>query len=94
MARLDKLRPVVILTREPMGRHLHSVIVAPVTTRERGLSTEVRLGTEDGVLDRSVANLNNLQLLLRSDLVRRLGRARPSRMAAVCDALAIATGCS
>ena len=93
LARLDKVRPAVVLTRDPMGRLLHSVIVAPVTSTVRGLSTEVPVGSEDGVVVASVANLDNLQLISRSRLVRRVGRARPSTMRAICAAAAIAVGC-
>ena len=48
LADLDKTRPVIVLTRDPLGRLLHSVIIAPVTSTIRGLSTEVRLGRDDG----------------------------------------------
>ena len=44
LAQLDKVRPIVVLTRDPFGRILHSVIVAPVTTTIRGVSTEVEIG--------------------------------------------------
>ena len=58
LARLDKVRPVIVLTRDPMGRVLHAVIAAPVTSTVRGLSTEVRVGAEDGVRVDSVASLD------------------------------------
>jgi len=93
LARLDKVRPVIVLTRDPMGRHLHAVIAAPVTTTVRGLSTEVALGPDDGVRLRSVANLDNVQLVARSNLDRRVGRASPATMAAICDALSKAVDC-
>jgi len=93
LAQLDKVRPLVVLTRDPMGRLLHGIIAAPVTTTVRQLSTEVALGPEDGVRIPSVANLDNVQLVARSRLVRRVGRARPSTMSAICGALAIAVGC-
>jgi mRNA interferase MazF len=93
LAELDKVRPVVVLTRDPMGRLLNAVIAAPVTSAVRGVSTEVPVGPDDGVRLESVANLDNVQLVARSRLVRRVGRARPSTMSAVCDALAIAVGC-
>lgn len=89
----DKPRPVLVLSRDPMGNILHSVICAPITSRVRGLSTEVALGAEAGLVRDSVANLDNLFLLRRSRLVRRLGRAPGSAMEATCEALAIATGC-
>jgi len=93
LARLDKVRPVVVLTRDPLGAVLQSVIGAPVTSTIRGLSTEVLLGADDGLRIASVANLDNVQLVARSRLVRRVGRARPSTMSSICRALAIATGC-
>jgi mRNA interferase MazF len=93
LARLDKVRPVVVLTRDPMGRLLHAVIAAPVTSTVRGLSTEVPVGPEDGVRAESVANLDNLPLVARARLVRRVGRARQSTISAICNALSIAAGC-
>jgi mRNA interferase MazF len=93
LARLDKVRPVVVMARDPMGKLLHGVIGAPVTSTVRGLSTEVPVGPEDGVRLESVANLDNLQLVARSRLVRRVGRARPSTIAAICGAISIAVGC-
>jgi mRNA interferase MazF len=48
LAELDKIRPVVVLTRDPLGRLLHSVIVAPVVSTIRSLSTEVPLAPAMG----------------------------------------------
>jgi len=93
LADLDKRRPVIVLTRDPMGRYLQSVLVAPVTSTVRGVSTEVPVGPDDGVKVASVANLDNLQLVDRQRLVRPIGRARPATMHALCDAVAIAVGC-
>jgi mRNA interferase MazF len=89
----DMARPVLVLTRDPMGSILHSVICAPITSTARGLSTEVGLGADAGLMRDSVANLDNVFLLSRSRLVRRLGRAPESAMQAACEALAVATGC-
>ena len=93
LARLDKIRPVIVLSRDPMGRLLNSVIVAPVTSTVRGLSTEVAVGAADGVRLQSVANLDNVQLVPRARLVRRIGLARASTMEAACAALAVAVSC-
>jgi mRNA interferase MazF len=93
LAQLDKLRPVVILTRDPMGRYLNSVIVGPVTSTVRGLSTEVALGSADGLRIASVANTDNVQLVDRSRLRRRVGRVRPTVMDQICAAVHIAIGC-
>ncbi len=93
LARLEKVRPVVVLTRDPMGRLLNAVVAAPVTSTVRGLSTEVALGPDDGIKIESVANLDNLQLVARARLVRRVGRARRETMDAICVALSVAVGC-
>ncbi len=93
LARLDKVRPVVVLTRDPMGAMLHSVIAAPVTSRVRGISTEAPIGPEDGIRTQSAVSLDNIRLVQRSRLLERIGRTRPSTMTAVCAALAIAIGC-
>ena len=93
LAQLDKVRPVVVLTREPMGLVLNAVIAAPVTSTIRGLSTEVPVGAEDGVRQESVVNLDNVQLVARTRLVRRVGRVRESTMSVICDALSVAVGC-
>ena len=89
----DKRRPVLVLTRDPMGRLLHSVICAPITSTVRGLATEVALGPEAGLVQPSVANFDNTFLLARTRLVRRLGRAPAPAMEAACRALATAVGC-
>jgi mRNA interferase MazF len=88
-----KRRPVLVLSRDPMGRLLHSVICAPITSRKRGLATEVVLGTEVGLAHESVANFDHTFLLARRRLVRRLGRTSRATMDAACAALATATGC-
>ncbi|MHB1785695.1 MAG: type II toxin-antitoxin system PemK/MazF family toxin [Acidimicrobiales bacterium] len=93
LAELDKRRPVVVLTRDPLGRMLHSVIVGPVTSTVRGLNTEVDLTEADGVRKPSVVNLDNLQLVPRTRLVRRVGRATPVTLRAICVATAEAIGC-
>jgi mRNA interferase MazF len=89
----DKRRPVLVLTRDPLGRILHSVICAPITSRIRGLATEVSLGPEAGLRGPSVANFDNTLLLDRGRLLRRLGRASEGSMGDACRALSIATGC-
>ena len=93
LADLDKIRPVIVLTRDPLGRILHSVIVAPVTSTIRGLSTEVPLGREDGIRHPSVANLDNVQLLSLDRFRRRIGRAQSATMRALCAALSVAVDC-
>lgn len=89
----DKRRPVLILTRDPLGSLLPSVICAPITSTVRHLATEVALGHEAGLAAESVANFDNTFLLARTRLLRRLGRASAPTMRAACRALGIAAGC-
>ena len=45
----DKSRPVLVLTREIVRPHLNSVTIAPITSTIRGLSTELQVGTRNGL---------------------------------------------
>ncbi len=93
LAHVDKVRPVVVLTRDPMGRYLNSLIVAPMTTTMRGTSTEVAVGEADGARRPSVINVDSTQLVNRDDFRRRVGRVRPETVDIVCATLAHALGC-
>ena len=93
LADVDKRRPVIVMTRDPMGRYLNAVLAAPVTSTVRGVSTEVPVGPEDGVRLPSVARLDSLQLVPRGALRRRVGAVRPSTMASLCEALRYAVAC-
>lgn len=93
LAHLDKVRPLIVLTRNPLAGLLHAVIAAPVTSTVRGLSTEVEVGPADGVHKASVANLDNVQLVERGRLIRKVGRAQASTMRAICTALDVAVSC-
>ena len=90
----DKRRPVLVLSRDPMGALLHSIICAPISSKARGLATEVAVGKEAGLAHKSVANFDNTFLLSRHRLARRLGRASRDTMEAACAALEIAAGCA
>ena len=56
LADLDKTRPVLVLTRELVRPHLTRVTVAPITSRVRGLSSELPVGTANG-LDLSLIHI-------------------------------------
>ena len=92
IADLDKRRPVVVLTRDPLGSLLQSVLVAPITSRSRMLSTEVPIGSADGINLDSVANFDNMQRISRAKLRNRVGVVSTSTAERICVAIAIATG--
>lgn len=58
---LDKRRPAVILTRSEVFAVRKQVTVAPITSRIRELSVEVPVGTHQGLDDKSVINVDNVQ---------------------------------
>lgn len=89
----DKVRPVVVMTRTAVIRHLHSVVAAPVTSTIRGIPTEVALTSSEGLRLPSVANFDNLQLVLRARLVRRVGALSRPKLTEACRALRFATDC-
>ena len=69
------------------------VLVAPVTSRIRGIACEVPLGQREGVDDGCVVNLDNVQLVDRRDLLAVAGRVRPERWGEVCAAMAHVIAC-
>lgn len=73
LARLDKKRPVLVLTREAVRAARHLVTVAPITSTVRGLSSEVSVGQHNGLQQDSVANLDSITTIPRSALLRPLG---------------------
>ncbi len=73
LARLDKTRPVLVLTREEVRAVRQLVTVAPITSTVRGLRSEVLVGQRNG-LDRECAvNLDSITTVPREVLVRPLG---------------------
>ena len=92
-ADLDKVRPVVVLTREWVAPRLARVLAAPVTTTVRGIPTEVTLGTGEGVRDGSVANLDNIQLVPVERLLRQAGTVPADRWPEFCVAMGRVLAC-
>ena len=74
LARLDKSRPVLVLTRELVRPHLNTVTIAPITTTIRGLSTEVLCGPENGLENRCVVACDHITTVPAASLGRQIGR--------------------
>lgn len=81
------------MTRDAVVRHLHSVIAAPVTSTIRSIPTEVMLTADEGLLRPSVANFDNLQLVARARLIRRVGALSQAGLTEACRALRHAVAC-
>lgn len=87
VARLDKSRPVLLLTRELVRPYLSRVTVAPITTTTRGLSTEVQLGPANGLDHQCVVNCDNIVTVLKSLLGREIGYLLPAQEGALMAAV-------
>lgn len=88
-------RPVVVLTRDAAIPRLGRTLVAPCTTRVRGLPSEVVVEPDsDPVPLRSAINLDSVESVSVAVLVSRLGRLSGARMRQICDALAVAVDCT
>jgi mRNA interferase MazF len=73
IARLDKARPVLILTRELVRPHMTAVSIAPITTTVRGLSTEVAVDTANGLAEPSVISCDNITTIPTSAVGEQIG---------------------
>jgi len=87
LAQLDKRRPVLVLTRELVRPHLTRVTVAPITSTIRGLSTEVPVGTENGLDHPSVVSCDNIVTVLNSALGRQIGYLFPTQEPQLTEAI-------
>jgi mRNA interferase MazF len=86
-ARLDKSRPVLILTRELVRPHLNTVTVAPITTRIRGLSTEVPVDSANGLPERSVVACDHITTIPVTVIGEQIGRLLDAQEADLTEAI-------
>ncbi|MFN0026089.1 MAG: type II toxin-antitoxin system PemK/MazF family toxin [Acidimicrobiales bacterium] len=93
LADLDKLRPVLIATRDPVAARIAYIVAVPVTTTDRGLASQLPLGPAEGLARNSVANFDSIRPVPQTALRRRIGRLGPTRYQEFCDALNTAMGC-
>jgi len=73
LARLDKTRPVVILTRDAARPAMTKVTVAPITSTVKGLSSEVPLGPANGLDHECAVSIDNVLTIPVSALGRTIG---------------------
>ncbi len=93
LAEPPKRRPVCILTRDEAIPVLSRVLIAPATTRIRGLPTEVELDQSDGMPAACVLSIDNIRVVPKRQLRSLIAELPPARMARVCEALGLATAC-
>lgn len=91
-ARLDKRRPVVLVSRQEAYAVRALVIVAPVSTTIRGFSVEVKVGRAEGLPKPGVINCDWLVTVPKADLVERAGSLSAAKSVLLDDALRFALG--
>lgn len=96
IAHLDKARPVLVLTREPVRPAMRRVTVAPITSTIKGLSTEVSVGAANGLDQPSVVSCDNIITIDKAALGRHIGylfeRQERELTAAIVSAFALRAG--
>lgn len=89
----QKVRPVVVLTRDEVIDVRSRVTVAEVTTSIRGLAVEVSIDADIGLDRPSVVNCDGLYTVPRRALTRQVSRLDDDTMRHVCWAVNRALGC-
>ena len=89
-AKVDKLRPVVLLSRNEAYDVRALVIVAPATTVVRGFSLEIKLGRSEGLARDCVLNCDWLVTIAKTDLVERTGALSTAKLRKLDEALRFA----
>ena len=90
LVRLDKTRPALILTREPARAAMTKATVAPITTTIKGLSSEVRVGPENGLDHDCVVALDNVLTVPVSLLGRTVGHLSSEQESELARAVVLA----
>ncbi len=85
-------RPVVLVSRTSAYLRRELYLVVPVTTRVRGIPSEVALGSSEGLSRVSVANCDTAMLAARRELVRMIGVLQGDKIAELDDALKFSLG--
>jgi mRNA interferase MazF len=91
-ARVDKRRPVVLVSREEAYVVRSLVIAAPATTTVRGYAVEVKIGRREGLSRECVVNCDWLVTLPKEDLLERAGALSGPKLRQLDAALRFALG--
>jgi mRNA interferase MazF len=82
-----------VVSRQPLiDSRFSTVICAPVYSRHDGLSTQIRVGTEEGLKNESSIHCDELVSLPKSALMHYVGSLKPAALRDLNEALGIALG--
>ena len=87
LARLDRTRPVLVLTRDGARAAMTKVTVAPITSTVKGLSSELPVGPDNGLESLGVVSVDNT---LTELLGRTVGVLRPEQEVELARAVVLA----
>jgi mRNA interferase MazF len=88
-----KQRVFVIVSRQALiDSRFSAVICAPVFSRHDGLSTQVRVGTAEGLKKESSIHCDELVSLPKSALTHFVGTLKPAGLSEIDVALAVSVG--
>lgn len=90
LARLDKTRPVLVLTRDTARAVMTKVTVAPITSTVKGLSSEVAVGRANGLEHDSAISIDNVVTIPADLLGRSLGFLSPDQEHDLARAIVLA----
>ncbi|MFP4030878.1 MAG: type II toxin-antitoxin system PemK/MazF family toxin [Desulfococcaceae bacterium] len=82
---IRKSRPCVILSPDEMNRHIRTVIVAPMTSRQKAYPSRVRVRFQNKA---GQVVLDQIRTVDKSRLVRKMGTLTDSEAAQVLQVLA------
>lgn len=86
----DKMRPVLILTRNSVIEYLGEVTIAPITSTVRDIPSEVFLSKADGLPRDCAVNCDHLQTVPKGKIGRLIAALPPAKMADVTRAIRFA----
>lgn len=90
LARLDKTRPVLVLTRDAARASMTKVTVAPITSTVKGLSSELPVGRSNGLDREGAASIDNVVTIPVELLGRTLGFLAPDQELLLARAIVLA----
>ncbi len=82
-----------MLTRDSAVAYLSTITVAPITSRIRGVPSEVVLNEDDGMKQSCAVNLHSAITVSQDRLGKRVARLSSPRMNEICAALRFSLGC-
>ena len=91
-AKLDKRRPVVLVSRQEAYDVRALVLAAPLSTTIRGYAVELKVGRREGLAKECVINCDWIVTVPKADLIERIGKLSGAKLNQLDAALRFALG--